>query len=87
MKTRSRRQRSCPARFDGAHAALTVLLGLNGLRVSEACSSNIEDLGFERGHRTLRILGKGGKPCHLPRGRRAGGSCSDLTRHNVVESA
>jgi integrase/recombinase XerD len=36
-------------RFDHAHAALAVLLGLNGLRVSEACSANIEDLGFERG--------------------------------------
>ena len=44
------------------HAALAVLLGLNGLRVSEACATNIEDLGFERGHRTLRILGKGNKP-------------------------
>ena len=45
-------------RFDHAHAALAVLLGLNGLRVSEACSANIEELGFERGHRTLRIIGK-----------------------------
>jgi integrase len=32
---------------------------LNGLRVSEACATNIEDLGFERGHLTLRIVGKG----------------------------
>ena len=36
--------------------------GLNGLRVNEACATNIEDLGFERGHRTLRIVGKGNKP-------------------------
>jgi site-specific recombinase XerD len=36
-------------RIDHPHAALAVLLGLNGLRVSEACSTNIEDLGFERG--------------------------------------
>jgi site-specific recombinase XerD len=49
-----------------AHAALAVLLGLNGLRVSEACATNIEDLGFERGHRTLRILGKGNKPATIP---------------------
>lgn len=35
-------------RFDRAHAALAVLLGLNGLRVSEACGTNVEDLGFER---------------------------------------
>jgi integrase len=31
------------------HAALAVLLGLNGLRVSEACGTSIEELGFERG--------------------------------------
>ena len=48
--------------YDRGHAALAVLLGLNGLRVSEACATNIEDLGFERGHRTLRIVGKGNKP-------------------------
>ncbi len=35
-----------------------VLLGLTGQRVSEARGTNIEDLGFERGHRTLKILGK-----------------------------
>lgn len=52
--------------YDREHAALTVLLGLNGLRVSEACATNIEDLGIERGHRTLRILGKGNKPATIP---------------------
>jgi integrase/recombinase XerD len=39
---------------------------LNGLRVSEACATNVEDLGFERGHRTLRIMGKGNKPATVP---------------------
>jgi integrase/recombinase XerD len=53
-------------RFDHAHAALAVLLGLNGLPVSEACATDIENLGFERGHRTLRILGKGNKPAVIP---------------------
>lgn len=48
------------------HHALACLLGLNGLRVSEACSANIEDLAWERGHRTLRIIGKGAKPATLP---------------------
>jgi integrase/recombinase XerD len=43
-----------------------VLLGLNGLRVSEACATNVEDLGIERGHRTLRIVGKGNKPATVP---------------------
>jgi integrase/recombinase XerD len=53
-------------RFDRDHAALAVLLGLNGLRVSEACATNVEDLGFERGHRTLRILGKGNQRAAIP---------------------
>ncbi len=53
-------------RVDHAHAALAVLLGLNGLRVSEACSADIENLGFERGHRTLRIVGKGNKRAVIP---------------------
>lgn len=35
--------------YDRAHAALAVLLGMNGLRVSEACATNVEDLGIERG--------------------------------------
>jgi len=46
--------------------ALACLLGLLGLRVSEACNVNIEDLGMERGHRTLHIIGKGNKPALLP---------------------
>ena len=53
-------------RYDHAHAALAVLLGLNGLRVSEACSTNVEDLAFERGHRILRVVGKGNKPATIP---------------------
>jgi integrase/recombinase XerD len=53
-------------RYDQAHAALAVLLGLNGLRVSEACATNVEELGMERGHRTLRIIGKGNKPAVIP---------------------
>ena len=52
--------------YDHHHAALAVLLGLNGLRVSEACAATIEDLGLERGHRTLRIIGKGNKPATVP---------------------
>ena len=53
-------------RFDHAHAALAVLFGLNGLRVSEACETNIEDTAFEGGHRALRIDGKGNKPALIP---------------------
>jgi site-specific recombinase XerD len=53
-------------RYDHAHQALAVLLGLNGLRVSEACETNVEDLAVERGHRILRITGKGNKPATIP---------------------
>ncbi len=52
--------------FGHQRAALAVLLGLNGLRVSEACDTDIADLGFDRGHRTLRIIGKGAKPAVIP---------------------
>ena len=51
-----------PEQYDRDHAALAVLLGLNALRGSEACATNIEDLGLERGHRTLRIVGKATSP-------------------------
>lgn len=53
---------------DPTRWALAALLGLCGLRVSEACSVNIEDFldRHERGHRVLSIVGKGGKPATLP---------------------
>ena len=41
--------------------ALISLLALNGLRVSEATGADIEQLGLERGHRTMTITRKGGK--------------------------
>ncbi len=47
-------------------AALITLLGLLGLRVSEACGVNIDDLGAERGRRTLHVIGKGNKPALIP---------------------
>jgi integrase/recombinase XerD len=46
--------------------AMCCLLALNGLRISEVCSANIEDLGIERGHRTLTITRKGGKRQTIP---------------------
>jgi integrase/recombinase XerD len=49
-------------RYDPQHAALEALLGLNELWVSEACASHTEDLGFDRGHWTMRIIGKGNRP-------------------------
>jgi site-specific recombinase XerD len=46
--------------------ALISLLALNGLRVSQAIGVDIEDLGLERGHRTLTILREGGKVVTIP---------------------
>jgi integrase len=39
---------------------------MNGLRISEALGADIEDLDTERGHRTLKILRKGGKHVTIP---------------------
>ncbi|MCU1518485.1 MAG: hypothetical protein JWQ75_3206 [Pseudarthrobacter sp.] len=48
-------------------AALIALMGMLGLRVSEACAVKIEDYqDIERGHRVLRLVGKGGKPATIP---------------------
>jgi len=49
----------------GDHALIS-LLALNGLRISEALGANVEDLAVERGHRTLRVLRKGGKTVTIP---------------------
>ncbi|MGB6570326.1 MAG: tyrosine-type recombinase/integrase [Trebonia sp.] len=49
-----------------AEHALISLLALNGLRVSEATGADIEQLGPERGHRTLVITRKGGKVVTIP---------------------
>jgi integrase len=46
--------------------ALVALLALNGLRISEALNADVTDLGVDRGHRTLRIVRKGGKHVTIP---------------------
>ena len=46
--------------------ALVLLLGLNGLRITEALGSDVTDLGTERGHRILRVKRKGGKTATVP---------------------
>ena len=46
--------------------ALASLLALNGLRISEGLGADVEDLDFERGHRTLKIVRKGGKRVTIP---------------------
>jgi hypothetical protein len=49
-----------------ADHALISLLAFNGLRVSEATGADIENLGIERGHRTLVVTRKGGKVVTIP---------------------
>jgi integrase len=58
-------------------AALITLLGLLGLRVSEACSVDLEDFGSERRHRTCTSSAKAANPpsCRCPRGRAASPKC------------
>ena len=46
--------------------ALVAMLGPLGLRIFEATSADIADLGEEHGHRVLRVRGKGTKIVLLP---------------------
>ena len=49
------------------HGALAYLLGINALRASEAAAVRIEDYAQSlRGHRVLRLVGKGNKPATMP---------------------
>lgn len=50
----------------GNDHVLACLLGLNALRVSEACGADLDDLALANGHRTLRIVGKGNQPALIP---------------------
>jgi site-specific recombinase XerD len=45
--------------------ALVCLLGMLGLRVSEACATDITDLRYEAGYELLHVLGKGAKPADI----------------------
>ena len=49
-----------------AEHALISLLAINGLRISEALGADIDQLGLERGHRTLTVVRKGGKLVTIP---------------------
>src|SRR4051812_29841186 len=46
--------------------ALVALLALNGLRITEALSRDVEHLAYNEGHRVLRIERKGGKRATTP---------------------
>jgi len=46
--------------------ALVLLLGLNGLRISEILGADVQHLITERGHRVLYVTRKGGKRATVP---------------------
>ena len=50
----------------GRDHALMCLLALNGLRISEALGADIENLDYQRGHRTLFVHRKGHKSATIP---------------------
>ena len=50
----------------GRDHALMCLLALNGLRISEALDADIENLDYQRGHRTLFVPRKGHKTATIP---------------------
>jgi site-specific recombinase XerD len=55
------------ARRDGASShALVALLGMLGLRISEACAVDIADLTYQGGYELLGVMGKGQKPAQIP---------------------
>jgi integrase/recombinase XerD len=51
---------------DPCDFALVAMLGLLGLRIFEATSADIADLGEEHGHQVLRVCGKGTKIVLVP---------------------
>ncbi len=54
------------AEDEGGHPyALACLLGLNGLRVSEACAADVSAVGGSRYQPTLYVVGKGDKPAEV----------------------
>lgn len=46
--------------------ALVCLLGVLGLRVSEACGADVTDIRYESGYELLHVIGKGAKPADIP---------------------
>ena len=55
------------AEADGPRSlVLVLLLGLNGLRVSEVVGAEASDVGTERGHRVLQVTRKGGTRATVP---------------------
>jgi len=64
------------------------LLALNGLRISEALGTNIEDLSYEPGHRVLKVLRKTGKQAKVPLAPRTSrGTCTSESEARALYSS
>jgi site-specific recombinase XerD len=50
----------------GTDHAMIALLGMIGLRVSEACHADIDDIRYQSGYEILHVIGKGAKPADIP---------------------
>ncbi len=73
------------ARQDGPPSnALLALLGMLGLRVSEACRVNVTDLSYHGGYELLQILGKA---TSRPPSRCPSQSCAPCTTPSVTARA
>jgi integrase len=76
---------------DPCDFALVTMLGLLGLRIFEATSTDIADLSEEHGHRVLRVCGKGTKIVLVPLppavGRAIDRAVADRTRRPVLLTA
>jgi integrase/recombinase XerD len=50
----------------GTDHAMIALLGMLGLRVSEACHADLDDIRYQSGYEILHVIGKGSKPADIP---------------------
>ena len=67
------------AHADGPRShALVLLLGLNGLRISEVLEIDVDHVGEERGHRVVLIVRKGGKRATIPLAPRTAEAVAEL---------
>jgi integrase/recombinase XerD len=64
--------------------ALACLLALNGLRISEAIAADIAVLRYERGHRVLEVVGKGGKVALVPLAPRTAAAIDALIAYSCI---
>ena len=58
--------RAAEADYQPEALPLVCLLGLDGLRISEALSLNVGSVGRESGYEVVRFVGKGNKPAAAP---------------------